>query len=145
MAAEVVILIARVQQEIGDDVVQALGFAAHAVAGAIHAPWTNGTVSAAGWLGDRLSRWVIVPAHPGNVGNYAFVLLVLVLLFVTTLKGRWQDLALAPTLYLAAFVWENRLVAEPSITRLILLGALLIVLMNARPQGIVGTARVEIA
>jgi ABC-type branched-subunit amino acid transport system permease subunit len=47
-------------------------------------------------------------------------------------------------LYLAAFVWENRLVDEPSITRFLLLGALLIVLMNARPQGLFGTARVEI-
>ena len=51
---------------------------------------------------------------------------------------------LVPTLYLAAFVWENRLVFNPSITRLLLLGALLVVLMNARPQGLLGTARVEI-
>ena len=121
------------------------GFAAYAIAGAIESSWTKGSVAGAGWLGDRLTHWVIVPAHPGEVGNYGFVLLVLVLLVVTTLKGWLQDLALIPTLYLAAFVWENRLVQEPSITRLILLGALLIVLMNARPQGIVGTARVEIA
>jgi ABC-type branched-subunit amino acid transport system permease subunit len=53
-------------------------------------------------------------------------------------------LALIPTLYLASFVWENRLVVEPSITRLILLGVILIVLMNARPQGLLGTSRVEI-
>ena len=39
----------------------------------------------------------------------------------------------------------NELVNEPSITRLILLGAILIVLMNARPQGLLGTSRVEIA
>ena len=44
----------------------------------------------------------------------------------------------------AAFVWENRLVVEPSITRLILIGVILIVLMNMRPQGLLGTARVEI-
>jgi ABC-type branched-subunit amino acid transport system permease subunit len=49
-----------------------------------------------------------------------------------------------PTLYLAAFVWENRLVVEPSVTRLILVGVILIVLMNARPQGLLGTSRVEI-
>jgi ABC-type branched-subunit amino acid transport system permease subunit len=36
------------------------------------------------------------------------------------------------------------LVPQPSVTRLIILGALLIVLMNARPQGLLGTARVEI-
>ena len=51
---------------------------------------------------------------------------------------------LVPTLYLAAFVWENLLVEDPSVTRLILIGAILIVLMNARPQGLLGTSRVEI-
>jgi ABC-type branched-subunit amino acid transport system permease subunit len=50
-----------------------------------------------------------------------------------------------PTLYLACFTWVNRLVVEPSITRLILIGVILIVLMNARPQGLLGAARVEIA
>ena len=33
---------------------------------------------------------------------------------------------------------------EPSVTRLLLIGAILIVLMNARPQGLLGTSRVEI-
>jgi ABC-type branched-subunit amino acid transport system permease subunit len=51
-----------------------------------------------------------------------------------------------PVLYLAAFVWENLLIQEVAgATPLILLGAVLIVLMNARPQGLFGTARVEIA
>ena len=49
-----------------------------------------------------------------------------------------RNLLLIPTLYLAAFVWDTRLAAEPSITRLILIGVILIVLMNARPQGLVG-------
>jgi ABC-type branched-subunit amino acid transport system permease subunit len=61
------------------------------------------------------------------------------------LRGVVRWIALVPTLYLAAFVWDNRLVVEPSITRLILIGVILIVLMNARPQGLLGTARVEIA
>ena len=42
-------------------------------------------------------------------------------------------------------MWENVLVGNPSVARLILLGALLIGLMNARPQGLFGTARIEIA
>jgi ABC-type branched-subunit amino acid transport system permease subunit len=49
-----------------------------------------------------------------------------------------------PTLYLAAFVWENLLIDQPSVTRLILFGALLITLMVVRPQGLLGTSRVEI-
>jgi len=61
------------------------------------------------------------------------------------LRGRWRTALLVPTLYLAACVWESRLIVEPSITRLILLGGILIVTMNARPQGLLGTRRVEIA
>jgi ABC-type branched-subunit amino acid transport system permease subunit len=53
-------------------------------------------------------------------------------------------LALIPMLYLAACVWENVLAPNPPATRLLLLGALLVVLMNVRPQGLLGTARVEI-
>jgi len=58
--------------------------------------------------------------------------------------GRWRTLLLVPTLYLGACVWEARLVAEPSITRQILIGAILIVMMNARPQGLLGSRRVEV-
>jgi ABC-type branched-subunit amino acid transport system permease subunit len=74
----------------------------------------------------------------------AFIALVFVVLGLTLLHGWQQKLALIPTLYLTAFVWDNRLVVEPSITRLILIGVILIVLMNARPQGLLGTSRVEI-
>jgi ABC-type branched-subunit amino acid transport system permease subunit len=43
------------------------------------------------------------------------------------------------------FVWENLLLLQINgATRLILLGALLIALMNARPQGLFGKAYVEI-
>jgi ABC-type branched-subunit amino acid transport system permease subunit len=35
-------------------------------------------------------------------------------------------------------------VTEPSVTRILLLGALLITLMTWRPQGLLGTSRVEI-
>ena len=85
------------------------------------------------------------PSNPRMIGNIAFVLLVLAVLGLTLLHDWRRRLAMIPTLCLAAFVWENRLVVEPSITRLILIGVILIVLMNARPQGLLGTARVEIA
>ena len=79
------------------------------------------------------------------IGNVAFVVLVLAVLALTLAAAAGSArLAMVPTLYLAAFVWENRLVVEPSITRLILIGVILIVLMNARPQGLLGTSRVEI-
>ena len=73
-------------------------------------------------------------------GNCAFVALVVA-------GARADDACTAghaqpaadPDALPAAFVWENRLVVEPSITRLILIGVILIVLMNARPQGLLGT------
>jgi ABC-type branched-subunit amino acid transport system permease subunit len=52
---------------------------------------------------------------------------------------------LIPTLYLLVFVWETRLSQEPSVTRLIFVGVLLIVLMIYRPNGLLGQRRVEIA
>ncbi len=66
------------------------------------------------------------------------------LLFVTTLKGLARWIALVPTLYLAAFVWENVLSKQPDVTRFILIGAMLVGLMIYRPSGILGERRVEI-
>jgi ABC-type branched-subunit amino acid transport system permease subunit len=58
-------------------------------------------------------------------------------------KGRWRTILLVPTLYLASFVWETRLSVEPAITRQLMIGAILIVMMNSRPQGLLGARRVE--
>ena len=46
-----------------------------------------------------------------------------------------------PILYLLLFVWETRLSQEPSVTRLIFVGTLLVVLMIFRPQGLLGERR----
>jgi len=86
----------------------------------------------------------LISTEPGTIGNVAFVVLVASVLGMTLLRPLWRAVLLVPTLYLAAFVWENRLIFQPSVTRLLILGALLVVLMNARPQGLFGTARVEI-
>ena len=68
------------------------------------------------------------------------------ILALTLLRGIWRTIAFVPTIYIGAFVWENLLVEQTAgATRFMLLGALLVVLMNARPQGLFGTARVEIA
>jgi ABC-type branched-subunit amino acid transport system permease subunit len=49
-----------------------------------------------------------------------------------------------PTLTLTAFVWENLMIEQPAVTRSVLFGVLLIAVMTIRPQGLFGTARVEI-
>ena len=46
--------------------------------------------------------------------------------------------------YLGAFVWENRLVVDPSVTRLLMVGAILIIVMSVRPAGLFGAKRIEV-
>jgi ABC-type branched-subunit amino acid transport system permease subunit len=67
-----------------------------------------------------------------------------VILVLTLLHGLPRDLLLVPTIYLAAFVWENVLLPHPETTRYIVLGAMLIGLMILRPNGLFGERRVEI-
>jgi ABC-type branched-subunit amino acid transport system permease subunit len=121
-----------------------LGFAFHAIMASAWPRSTHGASNIGGWLGSALDHWNLHPSNPAFIGNLAFVFLILAVLLLTAVQGWWRWAALVPTLYLAAFVWDNRLVVEPSITRLILIGVILIVLMNARPQGLLGTSRVEI-
>jgi branched-chain amino acid transport system permease protein len=105
--------------------------------------WVSGSIEGGRFAG-LLEGWVIHPVDSTRLGNVGFVLLIAAVIALSELRGFWRTVFLAPTLYLAAFVWENRLVAEPSVTRILLLGALLIVLMSWRPQGLLGTSRVEI-
>jgi ABC-type branched-subunit amino acid transport system permease subunit len=58
--------------------------------------------------------------------------------------GWWRTALLVPTVYLSAVVWETSFVEQPAVARWILFGALLVVLMTVRPQGLLGTPRVEI-
>ena len=68
-----------------------------------------------------------------------------VVLALTMVRGWVRWALLVPTLWLAALVWETRLVEEGTgPTRFLLLGAILVVLMAARPEGLLGTRRVEI-
>jgi branched-chain amino acid transport system permease protein len=121
----------------------AFGFAAHSIAAAISPSAVAGGSQSTGWIADALRDWVIVPANPQTIGNWGFVLLICLLIALVQIKGVWRTVLLVPTVYLASFVWETRLVAEPAITRQIMIGAILIVMMNARPQGLLGARRVE--
>jgi ABC-type branched-subunit amino acid transport system permease subunit len=120
------------------------GFACHAIVKAISPSAVAGGPQSTGWIADALRDWVIVPANPTRFGNIAFVVLIVLVIAMTRVHGRIRDAMIVVSLYLAACVWEARLVAEPSITRQILIGAILIVMMNARPQGLLGQRRVEV-
>jgi branched-chain amino acid transport system permease protein len=119
------------------------GVVAYQVAEWLRPEWVSGSI-AGGRGAFLLDGWVIHPIDSTHLGNAGFVLLIVAVIALSELRGIARTVLLAPTLYLAAFVWENRLVAEPSVTRILLLGALLIVLMSWRPQGLLGTSRVEI-
>lgn len=125
-------------------VTAALGFLVHEAAGALWDSATRGTAETGGFLTGAIEAWVLLPANRGTVADYAYVALVGMLVLLMQLHGWRRALALAPTLYLAAFVWENLMILQPAVTRFILFGALLVALMHARPQGLLGTARVEI-
>jgi ABC-type branched-subunit amino acid transport system permease subunit len=123
----------------------AFGAAVHAIASAAWPRGTAGHVEGGGAFGRALDHWVLLPAHTGRIAGWAYFALIVAALVLTLVHGWWRTILLIPTLYLAAFVWENKLVEQVSgATRLILLGALLVVIMNVRPSGIFGTSRVEI-
>ncbi len=120
------------------------GIVAYQLADALRPAWTSGTIEG-GRFSDLLSGWVIHPAYPEQLGKYAFVALIACVIVLSQWRSFWgRTLLLIPTLYLAAMAWEDILVENPSVTRLILLGASLVVLMTRRPEGILGQKRVEI-
>jgi len=122
-----------------------LGFAVHAIADAAWPRLTAGASGGEGALARGVGSWVLLPSDPKQIANFAFGILIAALLGLTLVKGVRRTVLLVPTIYLAAFVWENLLIQQTAgATRFLLLGALLVVLMNARPQGLFGTARVEI-
>lgn len=95
--------------------------------------------------GRLLDGWLLILGeHKDLVANYAFVLAVVGVLAVIVSKGWWKLAAFVPTIYLAMFVWENKLALQPSVTRQLLFGGVLMVMMAVRPQGFLGIRRVEI-
>jgi ABC-type branched-subunit amino acid transport system permease subunit len=120
------------------------GFAVHAIAAAVRPSAVNGELQGTGWLSNLLSHWVLAPTNPYYSARYGYVLMIALVVLMAFVKSRWRRLIVVPLVYLAACVWENLLVGEPATTRLILLGALLVALMNLRPAGLLGTARVEV-
>jgi ABC-type branched-subunit amino acid transport system permease subunit len=134
----------------------AFGLVVNAIVGAV---WPRGTAGPVftggndftkhGWLAAVLRHWLVLPKNTYEIpnytiGNYAFVILIALVLALTVVRGWRRDLLLVPTIWCAAFVWENRLIEESPTTRPLFLGVILIVLMAIRPEGLFGTPRVEV-
>ena len=124
--------------------VVAVGIATVPIVEAVAPSWSGGRVIEGGRLGGVVEDWVLIPPGHERFGDWAYVALIVAILTVTLLRGWVRTIALVPTLYLAAIVWENSFVAEPAVARWILFGSLLVFLMTVRPQGLLGTPRVEI-
>jgi len=117
------------------------GFVVHAIVAAFSSTAVAGSPGATDWID---LHWAIVPANPITFGNICFVALLCLVVTLTQVKGWWRTALMVPTLYIAACAWEARLSQVPAITRLLLLGAILIVVMAWRPSGLLGSKRVEI-
>jgi ABC-type branched-subunit amino acid transport system permease subunit len=122
----------------------AFGFAAHAIVSLISSSAVAGSPGSTGWIGAAVRHYVIVPAKPATYGNILYVVLICALIAIVRLQGTRRLLAVIPTVYIAACCWESRLVVNPAITTQIMIGAILILTMAARPQGLLGTHRVEL-
>ena len=133
------------------------GVLVHAIVAATTARGTDGllntgpeTFEEGGPLGWLIRNWLALPGGTYEVGsrtwfNIALVGLIALVLCMTLVRGWVRDALIVPAVWLAGFVWETRLVIEASgPTRLLLLGVILIVVMVARPQGLLGRPRVEI-
>jgi branched-chain amino acid transport system permease protein len=119
------------------------GFVVHFVAGQIDSSWIAGENSGgfAGWV----AHWVVVPEHLARwIAPVSYIGVIAAALLCSILRGRARLVALVPTLYLAAFVWENVMLSKPEPARYIVLGLILICLMILRPNGLLGERRVEI-
>ena len=97
------------------------------------------------FTGRTLDGWLLILGeHQDVVANYAFVLAIVGVLGVIVARRWWKVAIFIPTIYLAMFIWENKLALQASVTRQLLFGGVLMVMMAVRPQGLLGTRRVEI-
>ena len=123
----------------------AFGFAVHAIAAAVYPRLVDGNPVGGGFVPRALDHWLLFPKAPEKIADVAYILLIAAIVIFPQLSQLWRTILLPPLLYSVMFVWENLLLLQINgATRLILLGALLVALMNARPQGLFGKAYVEI-
>lgn len=95
-------------------------------------------------LNQLVQTWLVIPENFKLIGNVAIGAALLLLLLTVLIKSNWRWVALAVSLYLLVFSWETRLAAEAAVTRILILGTTLVMLMITRPEGLLGKLRIEI-
>jgi branched-chain amino acid transport system permease protein len=128
------------------------GLVVHEIAEQARPSLVQGTPFGEARIDEVVDSWVLLPADivspdglpTGWLGRVAYIGLVAAILGLTLVRSRlWRGVALVPTLYLVACVWENLLLPQPAVARFVLIGAMLVALMAVRPQGLFGAQRVE--
>jgi branched-chain amino acid transport system permease protein len=132
------------------------GVVVHEIVGAVWARGVGGPIATGptsftthGFLATVIRHWMVLPQHTYTaedfrIGNYAFVIVIALVLACTVLKSWKRWALLVPTIWGACFVWETVLIEQNPVTRPLFLGVILIVLMATRPAGLFGKTRVEI-
>jgi branched-chain amino acid transport system permease protein len=119
------------------------GFVVHAICGAVDSSWVAGEHR--GGFAGFVEHWVVSPDHMARwVAPLSYLGVIAAALVCTVVRGWARLVAVVPTIYLAAFVWENVMLSKPEPARYIVLGLILIALMILRPNGLLGERRVEI-
>ncbi|MEZ4677624.1 MAG: branched-chain amino acid ABC transporter permease [Caldilineaceae bacterium] len=97
-------------------------------------------------LNMAVQGWLVIPPNFTTVGNVVTGAAVLLLLGALLLHARpfWHNILLGLAIYAFAFAWETTLVANPAATRVLVVGLTLVILMIARPQGLLGKVEVKI-
>ncbi len=131
----------------------AFGLVVHEVAAELRPSLVEGATFGDTWIDRLVDSWALLPQDivtaeglpTGALGRLAYVGLIAAALGLTLVRSTlWRTVGLVPVLYLAACVWENLLLPQPAVARFVLLGAMLVALMAARPQGLFGKQRVEL-
>ncbi len=129
------------------------GFVVHELAEQLRPSLVDGTSVGGSRIDDVVSHWVLLPENlvtgdglpAGAAARLMYIGLIAGVLGLTLIRNAlWRSALLVPTLYFACVVWENIMLPQPSVSRFVLIGAMLVALMAARPQGLFGKPRVEI-
>ena len=97
------------------------GFVVHTIAGAIDSSWVAGEHK--GGFAGVFDRWIVAPDHLARwIPPASYIGVIVAALAVTMVRDRLRLVLLVPTVYLAAFVWENVMLAKPEPARYIVLG-----------------------
>jgi branched-chain amino acid transport system permease protein len=106
--------------------------------------WQSGAPAVGSWLNSLVQGWLLIPAEFTLAGNLAIGGALLLLLLTLLWPSRWRPPLIGVMIYLFAFAWETRLASEPAATRILIVGATLVVLMIVRPQGLLGKPEVRV-